>query len=107
MTARPVNLLVFREGRRDVCVRDLKAHLVDQLRRSGTQASLEQTLRLLLLAGELECGVADVVACHDPQPDPLGSNSLILESGLKTVTDALATALLGDSPNSYGLSETL
>jgi hypothetical protein len=107
MTARPVNLLVFREGRRDVCVRDLKAHLVDQLRRSGTQASLEQTLRLLLLAGELECGVADVVACHDPQPDPLGSNALILESGLKTVTDALATALLGDSPNSYGLSETL
>src|SRR6478672_1571719 len=107
MTARPVNLLVFREGRRDVCVRDLKAHLVDQLRRSGTQASLEQTLRLLLLAGELECGVADVIACNDPQPDSLGLNSLDLQSGLKTITDALATALLGGSPDFSGLSETL
>ena len=107
MTARPVNLLVFREGRRDVRLRNLKARLVDQLRRSGTQASLEQTVRLLLLAGELECGVADVIACHDPQPDSLGSNSLILQSGLKTITDALATALLEGSPNFSGFSETL
>ena len=30
MIARPVNLLVFREGRRDVRLRDLKAHLVDR-----------------------------------------------------------------------------
>ena len=107
MIARPVNLLVFREGRRDVRVRDLRAHLVDQLRRSGTQASPEQTLRLLLLAGELECGVADVIACHDRQSDSLGSNSLTLLSGLKTITDTLATALVGGSPDFSGLSETL
>ncbi len=103
MTARPVNLLVFREGRRDVRVRDLKAHLVDQLRRSGTQASPEQTLRLLLLAGELECGVADVIACLDPQSDSLGLSSLTLVSGLKTITDTLATALVGGSPDFSGI----
>ncbi|HET9790943.1 MAG TPA: hypothetical protein VFR08_06550 [Candidatus Angelobacter sp.] len=102
MTARPVNLLVFREGRRDVCVRDLKAHLVDQLRRSEMQASFEQTVRLLLLAGELECGVADVIACGRPQSGALG-----LESGLKAITDTLAMALLGGGPDFSALSETL
>ena len=107
MIARPLNLLAFREGRRDVRLRDLKARLVDQLRRSGWRGSPEQTVRLLLLAGELECGVADVIACHDHQPDSLGSNSLILQSGLKTITDTLATALVGGSLDFSGLSETL
>jgi hypothetical protein len=103
MTVRPVNLLVFREGRRDVCVRDLTANLVDQLRRSGTRASLEQTVRLLLLAGELECGVADVTASDAIACENRNSGSLIL----KNITDTLATALLGGSPNFSALSETL
>ena len=98
MTARPVNLLVFREGRRDVRVRDLKAHLVDQLRRSGTQASPEQTLRLLLLAGELECGVADVIACLDPQSDSLGLSSLTLVMALKRLRTLWPPLLLGAVP---------
>src|ERR1700760_2263658 len=93
MSVQPVNLMVFREGRRDVSACQLQSHLVNLLRRSDAQISQEQKLGLLLLAGELECGMTDALAsgsaahaCKDP-----GSELIKLES----VTNALAGTLVG------------
>ncbi|HET6936699.1 MAG TPA: hypothetical protein VFI72_17780 [Candidatus Angelobacter sp.] len=56
MSAGPVNLLVFREDRRRVTGPELKAELGRALTSSGHG---KNTLSALLLAGEMECGVAD------------------------------------------------
>lgn len=72
MGARPVNLLVFRENRWQVRSQSAKA---DLLRACG-----EDTLNALLLAGEIECGVADAA------PE--------LASGWQQVTDSLADVLV-------------
>lgn len=98
MSARPVNLLVFREGRRDISASALKTHLANSLRHLANDPSREEILRLLLLAGELECGVADALATASSGPDQISATS-----------DALAGALLADfcSPSLPHFAELL
>src|SRR5947209_20010465 len=55
MKAHPLNLLVFREGRKTVSGTALKLALIQQLRQGGADA----VLPALLYAGELECAIAD------------------------------------------------
>jgi hypothetical protein len=70
MSLQPLNLMVFREGRRDVSVCNLKNHLIDQSRRLPNQPQPDDVLAALLLAGELECGVVDALAVLAPAFDP-------------------------------------
>ena len=77
------NLLVFREGRRNASGRELLLQLKEQLAQSGIGPTQEQWLRALLLAGELECGLADINSnCTAP---------------MQAVTDRLAEAAMPDS----------
>jgi hypothetical protein len=104
MSVQPLNLMVFREGRREICACQLQSHLLDLLHRSDAQTSQEQKLGLLLLAGELECGVADVLASDSGNHSiDFGPELIRLES----VTDALARALAGAELQASGLAETL
>jgi hypothetical protein len=98
MSARRVNLLVFREGRRDISASALKTHLYDRLRYMEKDPSREEILGLLLLAGELECGVADVLANETSAPHEITETS-----------DALAGALLANfgSPSLPDFAELL
>jgi hypothetical protein len=57
-----LNLLVFRGGQRRASGQELKAALTAQLERLCSHCSHKAVLDALLLAGELECGVADVDA---------------------------------------------
>src|SRR5712671_285525 len=57
-----LNLLVFRAGRRRVSGQKLKTALIGRLQRLDAERTYEAVLDALLLAGELECGVADVDA---------------------------------------------
>ncbi len=75
MSLHPVNLMVFREGRRDVSVCNLKNHLTDQLRRLASEPRQDDILAVTLLAGELECGIADSVAAVIPPLDPPACDS--------------------------------
>jgi hypothetical protein len=75
-----VNLLVFRGGQRPVCGHTLKAELTEQLRLLCRDSSPERLIGALLLAGELECGLADARA--------EGAHSAEL------LTDRIADALL-------------
>jgi hypothetical protein len=61
MQARAPNLLVFREDRRQVRGPDLKRALAQELANlhGATSPGKDKVVRALLLAGELECGVAD------------------------------------------------
>jgi adenine/guanine phosphoribosyltransferase-like PRPP-binding protein len=54
-----LNLLVFRAGQRHARGHDLKAALIMRLESLAGYASHDALLGALLLAGELECGVAD------------------------------------------------
>ena len=54
-----LNLLVFRAGQRHASGHDLKAALITRLESLAGYASHDALLGALLLAGELECGVAD------------------------------------------------
>jgi hypothetical protein len=54
-----LNLLVFRGEQRRVRGKELKASLTAQLEQSGSEGSQQELLGALLLAGELECGIAD------------------------------------------------
>ncbi len=111
MSVQPVNLMVFREGRREISACQLQAHLANRLRRSGAQISQEEKisqeeiLGLLILAGELECGVADALASDSAatQSRDFGSELIRLES----ITDAVAGTLAGAELNVAGLTETL
>jgi len=62
MSATALNLLVFREQRRCVQSEFLRERLSCCLAQLGDEWSCEKTLRALLLAGELECGLADSTA---------------------------------------------
>lgn len=59
MSAHGVNLLVFREGRREASGQDLKLALKAQLDALRSNPSRDAMIASLLRAGELECGVAD------------------------------------------------
>lgn len=81
MGARPVNLLVFREHRRQVRSQSAVADLL--------QACTRNVLDALLFAGEIECGVADAA------PERAAS--------WQAVTDSLADALVrGADPLQLG-----
>jgi hypothetical protein len=54
-----LNLLVFRAGQRRVSGHQLKAALIEQLQLLCGDGSRERLMGALLLAGELECGIAD------------------------------------------------
>lgn len=53
-------LLIFRDSRRQVGVGELVARLSSDLRQLSFPASPAQLLHVLLLAGELECALADI-----------------------------------------------
>jgi hypothetical protein len=79
-----LNLLVFREGQLRPSGQELEAALVAQLERLCIHCSHKALLDALLLAGELECGVAD--------GDPEAARSYEL------LTDRIAEALLPVAP---------
>jgi len=87
MSKGPLNLLVFREDSKCVSGPQLKADLHDSLDSSSAQGG---SLSALLLAGELECAIADAAPQHLPD--------------FESLTDALARAVVGDDlsidPNS-------
>jgi hypothetical protein len=75
-----LNLLVFREDRRRASGKELKAAITAHLEQLCGHYSQQTLLSALLLAGEIECGVAD----SDPQA----------ASCYELVTDRIAAALL-------------
>jgi len=78
-----LNLLVFRGDRRRASGKELKAALTAQLEQANTHSSHQALLSALLLAGELECGVAD--------SDPEAGRSC------QVITDQIAGALLDNN----------
>ncbi|HEY6968644.1 MAG TPA: hypothetical protein VJA94_05550 [Candidatus Angelobacter sp.] len=94
MPARPLNLLVFRDGSREVSGPALKAALKQSLQLLRDSFHEREILDALLRAGELECALSDCCSRSEPFP---------------TVTDALATALVSSTPvpNRNQLLETL
>jgi hypothetical protein len=96
MCAQPVNLMVFREGRRDISACNLRSRLADRLR-DGEPGTPANFLNLLLLAGELECGIADAGLSHCQQSP----------GKLESITDFLAAALVGVPIDCLCLAESL
>jgi hypothetical protein len=83
-----LNLLVFREDRRRTSGRELKAALTAQIEQLCSHGLQRNLLDALLLAGELECGVADSA------PEAVRSCELL--------TDQIADALLaGESAPTF------
>ena len=79
-----LNLLVFRGDQRCVSGKELKAALTARLEQLGSHGSQRALLGALLLAGELECGIADAY------PEAASS--------CERLTDQLADALfIGES----------
>ena len=83
-----LNLLVFREDRRRASGKELKAAITAQLEQFCGHFSQRALLTAQLLAGELECGVAD----SDPQA----------ARACELLTDGIANALLaGEQVSSF------
>jgi hypothetical protein len=80
-----LNLLVFREGQRRISGQELQSTLVGQLERLGglgsSAVSSDALVSALLLAGELECGIAD-------------ADSVMWRS-VALLTDRIADAMVG------------
>ena len=83
MPARPLNLLVFRDGSREISGPGLKAALTQSLQLLRDSFYEREILDALLRAGELECALSDCGSKSEP---------------IQTVTDALATALVTSTP---------
>lgn len=79
-----MNLLVFREDQRRASGQELKAALTAQLEQLCRHSSHEAVLGALLLAGELECGLAD--------------DGFEAVRSCKLLTDRIADALLPGAP---------
>lgn len=86
-----LNLLVFREDRRRASGQELKAALTAQLEQACGLDSQRALLNALLLAGEIECGVAD--------SDPRAARACEL------LTDDIANALVADEQTSSLVSD--
>jgi hypothetical protein len=85
-----LNLLVFREDQRRASGKELKAAITAQLEQFCGHLSQRTLLAAQLLAGELECGVAD----SDPQA----------ARACELLTDGIANALLaGEQVSSFDL----
>ena len=80
MSARGLNLLVFRAGCRRLHGPELKAQLLQELESLAASPSTDDVLNALLRAGELECGIADADADSLP---------------FAKLTDSLAEAVIG------------
>lgn len=80
MSAPGLNLLVFRDGRKQVSGHGLKNALAQQLRFPETSACPSKILAALLQAGELECALADQGAAT---------------AKFETITDEIALVLAG------------
>src|SRR5215831_17322381 len=88
MSARGLNLLVFRDGRRRVSGAQLKLALMTQLESLSGASTSDARIGALLRAGELECAVADST-CDGALP-------------FAELTDALAELLVGGQlPNDF------
>ena len=89
MSARALNLLVFRPGRKRAAGEELKAGLLRSIESARLDLSSENILGALLRAGELECAISDAPRAESSQPL------------FSLLTDALADALLckGLSPH--------
>lgn len=83
MSAQPVHLLVFRDGARPISGSAQKSALALEISHLQNSFQRDEILRALLLAGELECGVAD---------------SGGVTANLETLTDSLAAALVDPQP---------
>src|SRR5215472_11286129 len=59
MSVQPLNLLVFRDGKRLVSGSSLKSVLARQIQLLSNPLQTDQVLNALLSAGELECALAD------------------------------------------------
>lgn len=81
-----LNLLVFRGDRRHANGKELKAGLIAQLEQLHLHFSRQALLDALLLAGELECGVADsepgVARCCELVTDQIADALLAGESAV-------------------------
>ena len=86
-----LNLLVFREDRRRASGQELKAALTAQLEQLCGLDSQRALLNALLLAGEIECGVAD--------SDPRAARACEL------LSDDIANALVADEQTSLPVSD--
>src|ERR1051326_8126640 len=95
MSARGLNLLVFREGSRRLRGLELKAQILKALKSLDTGSSSDDLMGSLLRAGELECGIADAATSE-------GTDSLPFAQ----LTNCLAEALLsGELPNHLQASQ--
>src|SRR5215472_1363829 len=83
MPARPLNLLVFRDGTREISGPQLKAALTQSLQLLRDSFHEREILDALLRAGELECALSD--CCWRSEQ-------------FQIATDALAAALVTSSP---------
>lgn len=90
MSARGLNLLVFRAGRRRLRGPELKAQLLRVLESVAAGSSSDDIVGALLRAGELECGIADSADIEDPATLQFAK-----------LTDCLAEALLGRLPDHF------
>src|SRR5581483_6577185 len=89
MSARGLNLLVFRDGRQRVLAAGLRHAHIEQLQAAGDgfDSPVDSRIALLLRAGELECSVADVNSkCALPFAE---------------LTDCIAEILLGGQPSHF------
>lgn len=87
------NLWVFRDGKKNVNSGSLLRGLTRSLSELPSACSREQVIPVLLLAGELECGLADA-----------GSPGL---PAIEQVTDALASAILGQCSGLHEIPKLL
>jgi hypothetical protein len=89
MRARGLNLLVFREGRREESGPELKLALMGEVESLHGSAARDSLVAALLRAGELECGLADAGGGDSAQ-------------AFASLTDCLAEALLrGRLPDNF------
>jgi hypothetical protein len=97
MSARALNLLVFRAGRRCVSGADLKAGLLHSLDSLSSTPNGEHMLHALLRAGELECAIADADQARAIEAMPFAK-----------LADSLADLLLsGPSPAFFAIKEAV
>jgi hypothetical protein len=84
MSKSPLNLWVFRDGKRRVAAEQLKSTVTAALHSPLACACDERTLAVLLRAGELECALAD--------------EDITAAKPFAFLTDALAQAVVGERP---------
>jgi hypothetical protein len=105
-------MLVFRDTRRDRAASQLKSELLDALTRAEKNPSTELAIETLLRAGELECGVSDLVGTHETSArlaarltDLLARQCLASETTNMAVADARLLLASMRLPGSLSVSQ--